>query len=325
MHPCPPGWKPGLNRNGRTAAPPGVTRHRGRPYHSVDGCNGWGYGGERGGTSCMNRAVPHRTAESAMTFASISRGLSVSIFWSAVAAAQTLPTAAKIEAVPLELTMPERYQVTEVLEPIRKVTLVAPRDGLIRSIEARLGAVVREIGRNRPARPHRSRRTDEDGRRRASRKQAMLKSNKNYPDVYQAQVEAAQARVELAGPRAGPVHSASPIRGPRGRAAVMCRSIRAERCRYRRARRRVEPQGNAAGRPPQRGCKLVALRFRSKGARSPPRCRPSFRCPTGSKSCVSWPRPWAPPFSSWPIPRANSSRACESRAHRSLDPHRNGP
>jgi multidrug efflux pump subunit AcrA (membrane-fusion protein) len=133
-----------------------------------------------------------------MTFASISRGLSVSIFWSAVAAAQTLPTAAKIEAVPLELTMPERYQITEVLEPIRKVTLVAPRDGLIRSIEARLGAVVRDSEEIAQLD-----RTEAAARMKMAvaelhEKQALLKTNKNSPDVYQAQVEAAQARVELA-------------------------------------------------------------------------------------------------------------------------------
>ena len=79
-----------------------------------------------------------------MRFTTISLVFVLSILWSGAARAQTLPTAARIEAIPLELTMPERYQITEVLEPIRKVTLVAPRDGLIRSIEARLGAVVRD-------------------------------------------------------------------------------------------------------------------------------------------------------------------------------------
>ncbi len=66
------------------------------------------------------------------------------LFAAGIACGQTLPTAARIESVPLELTMPERYQVTEVLEPIRRVTLVAPADGFIRSMEARLGATVRE-------------------------------------------------------------------------------------------------------------------------------------------------------------------------------------
>ena len=74
----------------------------------------------------------------------LSRGFAVLIVWVGMASGQTLPTAARIESVPLELTMPERYQVTEVLEPIRRVTLVAPADGFVRSIEARLGATVRE-------------------------------------------------------------------------------------------------------------------------------------------------------------------------------------
>src|SRR5271156_4340507 len=76
------------------------------------------------------------------------RGLS--IFFALVpigagmACGQTLPTSARIESVPLELTMPERYQVAEILEPIRRVTLVAPADGFIRSMESRLGALVRD-------------------------------------------------------------------------------------------------------------------------------------------------------------------------------------
>ena len=146
----------------------------------------------------MHRASSYRRAECAMTFAGISRGLVVSIVWSAAAAAQTLPTAARIEAVPLELTMPERYQITEVLEPIRKVTLVAPRDGLIRSIEARLGAVVRDSEEIAQLD-----RTEAAARLKMAtaelhEKQALLKTNKNDSDVYQAQVEAAEARVELA-------------------------------------------------------------------------------------------------------------------------------
>ena len=112
--------------------------------------------------------------------------------------AQTLPTSARIESVPLELTMPERYHVAEVLEPIRKVTLVAAGDGLIRSIEGRLGAVVREteeiaqIDRTEAAAKLKMATAE------LHEKQALLKTNKNSSDVYQAQVEAAEARVELA-------------------------------------------------------------------------------------------------------------------------------
>ena len=133
-----------------------------------------------------------------MTVANVARGVVASILWSAMATAQTSPSAARIESVPLELTMPERYQNTEVLEPIRMVTLVAPRDGLVRSITARLGAVIRESEEIAQLD-----RTEAAARLKMAtaelhEKQAVLKGHTNNPDVYQAQVEAAEARVELA-------------------------------------------------------------------------------------------------------------------------------
>ncbi len=133
-----------------------------------------------------------------MRFTTISGVFVLSILWSGVASAQTLPTAARIEAVPLELIMPERYNITEVLEPIRKVTMVAPRDGLIRSIGAKLGAVVRDSEEIAQLD-----RTEAAARLKMAsaelhEKQAMLKSNNNLAEVYQAQIEAAEARVELA-------------------------------------------------------------------------------------------------------------------------------
>jgi biotin carboxyl carrier protein len=112
--------------------------------------------------------------------------------------AQTLPTAARIESIPIELSMPERYHVTEVLEPIRKITLVAPGDGLIRSVEGKLGAVVKEteeiaqIDRTEAAAKLKMANAE------LHEKKAMLKTNSKSADVYQAQVEAAEARVELA-------------------------------------------------------------------------------------------------------------------------------
>jgi biotin carboxyl carrier protein len=134
-----------------------------------------------------------------MSAKGISRGCFLSILLcSAGGSAQTLPTSARIESVPLELTMPERYHVAEVLEPIRKVTLVAAGDGLIRSIEGRLGAVVREsdeiaqIDRTEAAAKLKMATAE------LHEKQALLKTNTNSSGVYQAQVEAAEARVELA-------------------------------------------------------------------------------------------------------------------------------
>ena len=57
---------------------------------------------------------------------------------------QAPPTTAKVETAALELTPPDRYQIPSVLEPIRRVTILAPTDGVVRSIEVPVGATVRE-------------------------------------------------------------------------------------------------------------------------------------------------------------------------------------
>jgi len=71
------------------------------------------------------------------------RALGLCLLGAGLGWAQSLPTAATIESIPLELTMPERYRVTAVLEPVRKVGLVAPADGIVRGLEVPLGTVVR--------------------------------------------------------------------------------------------------------------------------------------------------------------------------------------
>jgi hypothetical protein len=128
----------------------------------------------------------------------LSHGFALCFFWAGIVCAQTLPTAARIESVPLELTMPERYQVAEILEPIRRITLVAPSDGFIRSMEARLGATVREseeisqLDRAEPSARLKMAMAE------LKEKQGNAKSATNSRGVSEAQVEAAQARVELA-------------------------------------------------------------------------------------------------------------------------------
>lgn len=62
----------------------------------------------------------------------------------AAARGQSLPTSATIDAEPISLTPPERFQVVSTLEPIRRVTIVAPADGLVRSVDATVGSTVRE-------------------------------------------------------------------------------------------------------------------------------------------------------------------------------------
>lgn len=59
------------------------------------------------------------------------------------ATAQTAASA-RIETTNLRLIDPEPYRVTAVLQPIRRLKLVAPMDGLIQRVDARLGESVRQ-------------------------------------------------------------------------------------------------------------------------------------------------------------------------------------
>jgi len=113
--------------------------------------------------------------------------------------AQSLRTAATIESIPLELTMPERYRVPAVLEPVRKVALVAPADGIVRGLEAPLGTVVRASAEVAQLDRAEALARLKMAQAEVKEKQGLSKvSNQNYKEVYAAQLEAAQAKAELA-------------------------------------------------------------------------------------------------------------------------------
>ena len=108
---------------------------------------------------------------------------------------QSLPTSATIDAIPLELTMPERFQVVSTLEPIRRILIVAPSDGLIRTVDAGLGATVRqtqEIAQFDRAEAVALLKIAQAELKEKQALQSIVKS----PEV-EAQIEAAEARVEL--------------------------------------------------------------------------------------------------------------------------------
>jgi multidrug efflux pump subunit AcrA (membrane-fusion protein) len=69
---------------------------------------------------------------------------SLCLLGGSAAMGQSAATSARIETSALRLMEPDPYQVAAVLEPIRRVKLIAPFDGLIRTVDARLGAGVRE-------------------------------------------------------------------------------------------------------------------------------------------------------------------------------------
>lgn len=110
---------------------------------------------------------------------------------------QAPPDSAKVESIPLELKSPDRYQIPTVLEPIRRVTITAPTDAVIRSLDLPVGSSVRE--RQEIAQLDRA---EASARVRIAEAQvketkAQLKGAANK-EVVEAQLDAAQARAELA-------------------------------------------------------------------------------------------------------------------------------
>jgi multidrug efflux pump subunit AcrA (membrane-fusion protein) len=121
----------------------------------------------------------------------------VCLFAEAPGWGQALPTSATIESIPLEVTMPDRYQVGAVLEPVRRVSIVAPADGLIRSLEASVGLNVR-------ANQELSQLDRAEAQARLKIALAEVKEKEPAPGggipaaASSARLEAAQARAELA-------------------------------------------------------------------------------------------------------------------------------
>lgn len=117
--------------------------------------------------------------------------------------AQVPPTSAKIDTQPIELTPAERYRIPATLEPVRKVTLVAPTDGVVRSQDAREGTDVRvhqEVAKLDTAEAFARLRIAqaEAKEQQVNVDQAKQSPVKSALIVAEARLEAAKARVELA-------------------------------------------------------------------------------------------------------------------------------
>jgi multidrug efflux pump subunit AcrA (membrane-fusion protein) len=110
------------------------------------------------------------------------------------------PATARVETAPLELALPDRYNVPLVLEPNRRVAIMAMADGVVRSLGAALGASVREtqeivqLDRTEAAARLKIAKAE------VNEMQAMAGSKPTGPEtgVAQARLDAAKARAELA-------------------------------------------------------------------------------------------------------------------------------
>jgi HlyD family secretion protein len=110
--------------------------------------------------------------------------------------AQGQPASVRVETVSMRLMEPDPYQVTSVLEPARRLKLVAPFDGQIRSVDARLGVMVRESQDLVQFDP-----TEANARLRiasAELKEKQAGAQQASSAGGQAQIDAAEGRVELA-------------------------------------------------------------------------------------------------------------------------------
>jgi RND family efflux transporter MFP subunit len=113
--------------------------------------------------------------------------------------------AARVETAPLELTAPDRYQVPVILEPARRASLVAPADGMLRALNAEVGAAVRagqevaQLDRTEAAARLKIAEAavkEMDAELDAARQ--LNPANQTAAAIAAARLEGAQARVELA-------------------------------------------------------------------------------------------------------------------------------
>jgi multidrug efflux pump subunit AcrA (membrane-fusion protein) len=110
------------------------------------------------------------------------------------------PTSARVETAPLEPIPPDKFQVPTVLEPSRRVTLVATEDGVVQGLAAQVGDTVRErqdlvlLDRTEAAARLKI------ARAAVKESQAALKAAREPAEKEKtaAQIEAAEARAELA-------------------------------------------------------------------------------------------------------------------------------
>ncbi len=132
----------------------------------------------------------------------LASALIVTLFALSAAWAQAPATSAKVDTEPLELTPPDRYIVPSVLEAVRRVTVVATADGVVRSQDAKAGDNVRasqEIAQlDRGEAGPRLKIAQADVKQAKAALELVAGSPSATVTQAQAMLEAAEARAELA-------------------------------------------------------------------------------------------------------------------------------
>jgi multidrug efflux pump subunit AcrA (membrane-fusion protein) len=112
------------------------------------------------------------------------------------------PATARVETIPLEPVASDRYQVPVVFEPSRRVVVVAPADGIVRTLGVSAGASVREL-----AEIGQLDRAEAAARLKVAQAvvkemQAALEATKAAPKAATTSITQAEARLEAAAARA---------------------------------------------------------------------------------------------------------------------------
>lgn len=134
-----------------------------------------------------------------MNLRSPALGLTLCVAAVSTSSAQPPPTSAKVDTQPLVLTQPDRYNVPTVLEPVRRVTLVATADGIVRSQDARAGTDVRSGQPVAELDKSEAMARVKIAQAEAKEHQVLLEGTpRESTAIAKARLDAAQARVELA-------------------------------------------------------------------------------------------------------------------------------
>lgn len=122
---------------------------------------------------------------------------------------------ARVETAAIELTLPDKYQIPVVFEPNRKVTVMAPADGILRAFSVPIGATVRELA--------------EIGQLDRTEASARVK----VAEAVVKEMEAALAEVKARAPKSKPLVDQAEARLEAAKARAELEQVALDRCTFR--------------------------------------------------------------------------------------------